>query len=152
MESLKVLTLQKMPVEQLKQVFEFYWTTFSMYFHFLEARMSYFQLEKWSKKLKWNHPAARIIEIKLHRREFWGKKTKASTEIECKQKKIIITYFILGCLRELEEIRQARTQQAIRELDDYAAAGNVDVFGPQARRTVQTLQELGHNVYYMYVE
>lgn len=86
MESLKVLALKKMTVEQLKEVFEFYWNSFSMYFHFLENKMSYFLLEKWSKTLNWSHPAARSIDLKLHRREFRGKKTKASTAIECKQK------------------------------------------------------------------
>lgn len=66
--------------------------------------------------------------------------------------KTVNTYFILGCVRELEQLRQARTEQAIRELDDHVEAGKVDVFGPEVQRTVQALQELGHNDYYMCID
>ena len=67
-------------------------------------------------------------------------------------RKIIITYFILGCLRKIEQLRQERTEQAIRELEHYADQGNVSVFGPEVQRTVQALRTLGHNIHYIYID
>lgn len=76
MESLSHTALKAMSVEQLKEVFTGAWNQYREYFYLLERKMSYFGLKKWSETLPWCHPAARYIDLKLHQREFRGKRVK----------------------------------------------------------------------------
>ena len=82
MESLTFLSLREMTIEQLKDVFKYSWNSYSQYFYLLEDQLSYYALRKWSKTLHWSHPAARRMDVKLHKHEFRGKKPNVATEID----------------------------------------------------------------------
>ena len=75
MKTLEALAIENMPTEQLKQVLEMYWWNFRQYMTIVEARLTYWQMQKWADSLKWNHPIALRLNHKLHKREFRGKQT-----------------------------------------------------------------------------
>ena len=58
---------------------------------------------------------------------------------------------ILGCLSSVDQLNEKRAEDAIRQLEQIAERGNVNVFGAEVQRNVQLLRDLGHEVHYMYI-